>query len=63
MRMTSRFQSTALSVIGLLLGAPCAMSAVHTEVPQGTAFPVGIVHSVDARKARPGDRITAKEGS
>ena len=65
MKMTSCFQFshlrlTALSVIGLLLSAPCATSAVHTEVPQGTAFPVRCVHSVDAGKARPGDRITAK---
>lgn len=65
MKITSRFLfshlgMTALGVFSLLLSAPCATSAVRTEVPQGTAFPVRFVSSVDARKARPGDRVTAK---
>jgi hypothetical protein len=65
MKITSRFLFShlglpTLSVLSLLVSAPCATSAVQTEVPQGTAFPVRFVRSVDARKARPGDRITAK---
>jgi hypothetical protein len=56
----SRLGMTTLGVISLLLSAPCATSAVRTEVPQGTAFPVRFISSVDARKARPGDRVTAK---
>jgi hypothetical protein len=64
MKITSRFFSslgvTAFSLIGLLLSAPCATSAVQTKVPTGTALPVRFVRSVDAKKARPGDRVTAK---
>jgi hypothetical protein len=65
MKITSRFLfshlgMTALGILSLLLSAPCARSAVQTEVPQGTAFPVRFLSSVDARKARPGDRVTAK---
>jgi hypothetical protein len=51
---------TAFTVISLLLSAPCATFAVQTQVPTGTAFPVRFVRSVDAKKARPGDRVTAK---
>src|SRR5580658_644944 len=50
----------AFTVISLLLSAPCATSAVQTKVPTGTAFPVRFVRSVDAKKTRPGDRVTAK---
>jgi hypothetical protein len=65
MKTTSRFLfshlgMTALTVLSLLLSAPCATFAVQTEVPQGTAFPVRFVRSVDARKAQPGDRVVAK---
>ena len=51
---------TAFTVIGLLLSAPCAIAATRTKVPPGTAIPVRFVRSVDAKKARPGDRVTAK---
>jgi hypothetical protein len=51
---------TALTVISLLLSAPCATSAAQAKVPTGTALPVRFVRSVDAKKARPGDRVTAK---
>jgi hypothetical protein len=64
MKITSRFISslgvTAFTLIGLLLSAPCATSAVQTTVPTGTALPVRFVRTVDAKKARPGDRVTAK---
>jgi hypothetical protein len=64
MKITSRFISalgvTAFPLIGLLLSAPCATSAVQTKVPTGTALPVRFVRSVDAKKARPGDHVTAK---
>ncbi len=51
---------TAFTLIGLLLSAPCATSATQTKVPPGTALPVRFVRSVDAKKARPGDRVIAK---
>lgn len=51
---------TAFTLISLLLSAPCATSATPTKVPPGTALPVRFVRSVDAKKARPGDRVTAK---
>jgi len=65
MKITSRSISshwgmTALSVISLLLSAPCQTSAVQTKVPPGTAFPVRFVRSVDASKAHPSDRVIAK---
>jgi hypothetical protein len=65
MKTTSRFLFShlgmaALTVISLLHTAPCATSAVQTEVPQGTTFPVRFVRSVDSRRAEPGDRVTAK---
>jgi hypothetical protein len=65
MKITSRFLRlhlgmTALGVISLFLSAPCATSAVQTEVPQGTTFPVLFVSSVDSRRAHTGDRVTAK---
>ncbi|MGA3092900.1 MAG: hypothetical protein ABSD75_30260 [Terriglobales bacterium] len=64
MKSTSRFMSslgvTAFTLIGLLLSAPCATSAAQTMVPPGTALPVRFVRSVDANKARPGDRVIAK---
>jgi hypothetical protein len=62
-RMSSFMSSlgvTAFTLIGLLLSAPCATSATQTKVPPGTALPVRFVRSVDARKARPGDRVIAK---
>jgi hypothetical protein len=51
---------TACTVIGLLLSAPCTISATQTKVPPGTALPVRFVRSVDAKRARPGDRVIAK---
>jgi hypothetical protein len=51
---------TAFTMISLLLSAPCATSATQNEVPTGTALPVRFVRSVDAKKARPGDRVTAE---
>ena len=51
---------TGFTVIGLLLNPPCAMSATPTKVPPGTALPVRFVRSVDAKTARPGDRVIAK---
>jgi hypothetical protein len=51
---------TAFTLISLLLSVPCATSATPTKVPPGTALPVRFVRSVDAKKARPGDRVTAK---
>jgi hypothetical protein len=51
---------TAFTVISLLLSAPCASSAAQIKIPTGTALPVRFVRSVDAKKARPGDRVTAK---
>jgi hypothetical protein len=51
---------TAFTVIGLLLNAPCAIAATPTKVPPGTALPVRFVRSVDAKRARPGDRVIAK---
>jgi len=65
MKIMSRFLfshlgMTALSVISLLFSAPCATSAVQSEVPQGTTFPVRFVRSVDARRAQSGDRVTAR---
>jgi hypothetical protein len=65
MRITSQFLfshmgMTALCMISLLLSVPCATSAVETAVPQGTAFPVRFLHSVDSKSAQPGDRVTAK---
>jgi hypothetical protein len=64
MKIMSRFifslGVTAFTVIGLLLSAPCATSAAQTKVPLGTALPVRFVRSVDAKTARPGDRVTAK---
>jgi hypothetical protein len=65
MKITSRFLfshsgMTALTVISLLLSVPYATSATPTKVPQGTALPVRLVSAVDARKARSGDRVTAR---
>ena len=64
MKITSSFiislGLTAFTVFGLLLSAPCATSPAQTEVPPGTALPVRFVRSVDAKTARPGDRVTAK---
>jgi hypothetical protein len=51
---------TAFTLIALLLSAPCATSATQTKVPPGTALPVRFVRSVDAKRARPGDRVIAK---
>ena len=51
---------TAFTVIGLLLSAPCAIAATQTKVPPGTAIPVRFVRSVDAKRARSGDRVIAK---
>jgi hypothetical protein len=51
---------TAFTVIGLLLNAPCAVAATPTEVPPGTAIPVRFVRSLDAKRARSGDRVIAK---
>jgi hypothetical protein len=51
---------TAFTLIGLLLSAPCAISATQTKVPPGTTLPVRFVRSVDAKRARPGDRVIAK---
>jgi hypothetical protein len=51
---------TAFILIGLLLSAPCATSATQTKVPPGTTLPVRFVRSVDAKRARPGDRVIAK---
>jgi hypothetical protein len=51
---------TAFTVIGLLLRAPCAIAATQTKVPPGTAIPVRFVRSVDAKRARCGDRVIAK---
>jgi hypothetical protein len=59
-RCMSSLGVTAFTLIGFLLSAPCAMSAVQTTVPTGTAFPVRFVASVDAKKAQPGDRVIAK---
>jgi hypothetical protein len=50
----------AFTVIGLLLSAPCAIAATQTNVPPGTAIPVRFVRSVDAKRARTGDRVIAK---
>jgi hypothetical protein len=50
----------AFTLIGLLLSAPCATSATQTKVPPGTALPVRFLRSVDAKRARPGDRVIAK---
>lgn len=65
MKITSHFifshlGMTALSVISLLLSAPCATAAGQNEVPPGTALPVRFLRSVDSRRAQPGDRVTAK---
>jgi hypothetical protein len=64
MKIMSRFVFslgvTAFTVIGLLLSAPCAIAATQTKVPPGTALPVRFVRSVDAKRAQPGDRVTAK---
>ena len=51
---------TAFTVIGLLLSAACAIAATQTKVPTGTAIPVRFVRSVDAKRARSGDRVIAK---
>jgi hypothetical protein len=51
---------TAFTVISLLLNAPCAIAATPTKVPPGTAIPVRFVRSVDAKRARSGDRVIAK---
>jgi hypothetical protein len=50
----------AFTLIGLLLSAPRAISATQTKVPPGTTLPVRFVRSVDAKRARPGDRVIAK---
>jgi hypothetical protein len=64
MKIISRFLSspgvTAFTLIGLLLSVPCATSAAQTKVPSGTALPVRFARAGDAKKARPGDRVTAK---
>ncbi len=65
MQMTSRsilcgaamilFNIVAFSVTSL-----CAAATVGATVPSSMAVPVRFVHSVDARKAHPGDQVVAK---
>jgi hypothetical protein len=64
MKIMSRYifslGAAAFTVIGLLLSAPYAIAATQTKVPTGTAIPVRFVRSVDAKRARSGDRVIAK---
>src|SRR5580700_11131271 len=48
------------SILALLLGASCSAVTNQINVPPSTTFPVRFIHSVDAKKARPGDRVIAK---
>jgi len=56
----SRLEMSGLIVLSLLLSALCATALGQTKVPPGTTFPVRFVHSVDAKRARPGDRVIAR---
>lgn len=65
MQMTSRsiLRKTAMtlfSMIAVFVTNPWAAVTAGTTVPSSTALPVRFVHSVDARKAQPGDRVVAK---
>ncbi len=65
MQMTSRSilckaAMILFSIIAVFLTSPCTAAIAGTTVPSSTALPVRFVHSVDARKARPGDPVVAK---
>jgi hypothetical protein len=47
------------NIIAFSVTSPCG-AATGTTVPSSTALPVRFVHSVDARKANPGDQVVAK---
>lgn len=65
MQMTSRLilcgaAMILLSIIAAFVTSPCAAATAGTTVPSSTALPVRFMHSVDARKARPGVQVVAK---
>lgn len=65
MQMTSRSipcngAMILFSIIAVFVTSPCAAATTVTTVSSSTALPVRFVHSVDARKAQPGDQVVAK---
>src|SRR5271163_4803645 len=46
--------------VAVLLGALLVATLVAQEIPAGTVFPVMTNNSVDSRKSKPGDRISAR---
>jgi hypothetical protein len=58
--INARASLISYSILALSLCVPCAAVTNQNNVPPSTTFPVRFIHSVDAKKARPGDRVIAK---
>jgi hypothetical protein len=58
--INARASIISYSIFALSLCVPCAAVTNQNNVPPSTTFPVRFIHSVDAKKARPGDRVIAK---
>jgi hypothetical protein len=58
--INARASIISCSIFALSLCVPCAAATNQNNVQPATTFPVRFIHSVDAKKGRPGDRVIAK---